>query len=76
VEILEVTSSEADSGLGPDDLPNDIVITGSDTLDLRAERYSNLGRTYTITVLVYGNGQAALATVYVYVPHNLSSGPF
>jgi hypothetical protein len=26
-------------------------------------------------VLVSGNGQAALATAYVYVPHNMGDGP-
>jgi predicted extracellular nuclease len=74
VEIVEVTSSEADSGLDGDDLPNDSVITGDDTVDLRAERYSTLGRLYTITVLVSGNGQTALGTTTVYVPHDLGAG--
>lgn len=74
VLITEATSSEADSGLGDDDVPNDIVITGSSTVDLRAEPFSTSGRTYTITALVSGRGQSKLDTVFVVVPHNMGLG--
>ena len=71
VWIWEATSSEADEGLGEDDLPNDIVVTGDDTLDLRAERYSDDGRTYTVTVLVTADdGQTKADSVVVVVPRD------
>jgi predicted extracellular nuclease len=70
VEILDVTSSEADSGLGEGDLPNDIVITGPDTVDLRAERFSRQGRFYTVFAMVSGEGQVTFGTVVVVVPFN------
>ncbi|MGI9609303.1 MAG: ExeM/NucH family extracellular endonuclease, partial [Acidimicrobiia bacterium] len=38
VLILGAVSSEPDSGINDDDVPNDIVVTGPDTIDLRAER--------------------------------------
>jgi uncharacterized protein len=83
VAILHVASSEADSGLGPDDLPDDIVITSNSTVDLRAERFSTAGRTYTITVLVstplgsedFETMQSMVDVVTVFVPHNLGQGP-
>ena len=66
VEIVEVVSSEADSGLDPDDVPIDIVITGPATVDLRAERFALDGRTYTITALVTSSsGQVQLLTTTV-----------
>ena len=69
VVIVEVSSSEADSGLGPDDVPNDIVVTGDDTVDLRAERYASEGRTYTVTVVVTADdGQTQVDTATVLVP--------
>jgi len=52
--LFSVTSSQADSGLGPDDVPNDIQgwTTGTNPADtggqLRAERYGG-ARTYTLT---------------------------
>ncbi len=49
VTIIGATSSEADSGLGDDDLPGDIVLVDADTVELRAERFSRPGRTYTVT---------------------------
>jgi uncharacterized protein len=72
VAIIEVTSSEADSGLDPEDLPDDIVITGEDTVDLRAERFSTSGRIYTITAYLSGNGQVVVDVTIVVVPHNLA----
>jgi uncharacterized protein len=74
VEIIEVVSSEADSGLGTGDLPDDIVITGDATVDLRAERFSTSGRLYTITALVTGLGQAKFDSAFVSVPHNRGGG--
>jgi predicted extracellular nuclease len=70
VELLSVTSSEADEGLGDGDFPNDIVIVDSYTFQLRAERdaTNKEGRTYTITYQVTdacGNSTVGSATVYV-----------
>lgn len=52
VTLLSVTSNQADSGLGPKDVPNDIQewITGTDdrTGLLRAERFMRQ-RIYTLT---------------------------
>ena len=72
VEILSVTSSEADSGLGSDDKPNDIVIVSANKVKLRAERFSTDGRTYTISVKVTDGTQTVFTTVEVRVPHNRS----
>jgi hypothetical protein len=72
VMILGAVSSEMDCCYDGDDKPNDIVITGPSTVDLRAERYTEVfGRTYTITVYAWdGDGQALLTKVYVHVPHD------
>jgi predicted extracellular nuclease len=69
VDALEGESTEADSGLGTDDIPGDIVIEDGD-LWLRAERYSSDGRTYTVTVVVVGNGQTYFTQVQVDVDHD------
>lgn len=69
VEILDVASSEPDV-TGPGDQPGDIEIVDSDTVRLRAERYSRDGRTYTISVVVRGDGQMRYDTVRVHVPHD------
>jgi uncharacterized protein len=74
VEIVEVASSEADSGLGEDDVPDDIVITGDDTVDLRAERFSKAGRTYTITAIVSWLDDSEVVIVTVHVPHSIGGG--
>ena len=75
-EIVSVTSSEADSGLGDDDLPDDIVITGPSTIDLRAERYSTDGRTYTIALYISTDfDQAKVDESTVLVPLNQRGGP-
>ena len=72
VDILVAVSSEADAGLGPDDVPIDIVITGPATVRLRAERFALEGRTYTITAYVTSaSGQTQLVTATVLVPHDL-----
>ena len=68
VQILEVVSSEPDS-TGPTDPPNDIVILGPNKLKLRAERYSDDGRTYAITAVVSGKGQVKVMETTVVVPH-------
>jgi hypothetical protein len=70
VSILTVTSSEADSGLDPEDVPNDIQIVDADTVDLRAERFAKSGRTYTITVFITTGTQSAIDQTTVFVPHS------
>jgi len=69
--ITDVVSSEADSGLGRGDRPNDIVVLGERLALLRAERYSRDGRTYTITVRLTDGGQVTYADVDVLVPKRL-----
>ncbi len=68
------TSSEADSGLGGGDVPNDIVITDG-AIQLRAERSSKDGRTYTISATVTDGSQVVLVDgVTVVVPHDQRGG--
>ena len=69
-QIVSVTSSEPDQGLGDGDTAGDIVITGPLTVQLRAERGGKgPGRTYTITVSVTdASGNSASATTSVVVP--------
>jgi hypothetical protein len=71
--LFSVTSSQADSGLAPDDVPNDIQgwTTGTNPADtgglLRAERYGG-ARTYTLTYQgkdLAGNTKNCQATVTV-----------
>ncbi len=71
--VLGATSSEADSGLGEDDVPNDVVLTDG-ALRLRAERFSKQGRTYTIDLLAVANGQERFTATTVLVPANQSGG--
>lgn len=68
-KILSVTSSEADSGTGDGDLPNDIQNINGLTVNLRAERSgSGKGRTYTITVqCMDASGNASTKTTTVTV---------
>jgi probable HAF family extracellular repeat protein len=69
--LVSVTSNQADSGLGPDDLPDDIQGWDTGTNDtsgqLRTERYRK-ERIYTLTYLgkdLAGNTKACQATVSV-----------
>jgi predicted extracellular nuclease len=69
VTLMSVTSSE-DDVTTPGDKADDIVIVDDTTFELRAERYSNEGRIYTITYEAadpYGNETTAYAEVLV--PH-------
>jgi hypothetical protein len=70
---LTATSTEADSGLGDDDKPNDIQPVNGHTIKLRAERFSKAGRTYTITIhAMDDSGSETTKTVTVFVPHDNS----
>jgi hypothetical protein len=69
--LVSVTSNQADSGLGPDDVANDIQGWSTGTADtsgqLRAERYGK-DRIYTLTYQgkdLAGNTKNCLATVTV-----------
>ncbi len=71
-KLRSVTSSEADSGLGRSDVPLDIqgwsVGSADLTGQLRSERFSKAGRTYTITYEARdaaGNAATCVATVKV-----------
>ena len=71
LQLVSVTSSQPDSGLGPDDVPGDIQgweIGKADTSgQLRAERYVG-SREYTLTYLAYdlaGNTAECKPTVTV-----------
>lgn len=72
-EIVSVTSSEPDNGLGDGDTAGDIQITGPLSLNLRAERAgTGTGRTYTITVRVRdAAGNTTMGTVTVAVPKSM-----
>ncbi len=71
VELVSVTSSEADCCLGRDDLPNDIVVIDDTTFDLRAERYAKEGRIYTITYRAFDTaGNETVVADVVLVPHD------
>jgi predicted extracellular nuclease len=79
VHIVDATSSEADSGLGPEDVPNDIEITGDDTVNLRAERFSTggrdyVGRIYTLYLRISDGSQTLFTTAEVTVPANQGWG--
>jgi alpha-tubulin suppressor-like RCC1 family protein len=68
--ITGVTSNEPQNGLGDGDTPNDWLITGPLTLQLRAERAGNgNGRIYTIAVrCADAAGNAATSSTTVAVP--------
>jgi hypothetical protein len=72
--IVSVTSNEPELSGEPDDVGPDWEITGSLTLNLRAERLDvGNGRTYTITVEAKDvTGNASQKTVNVAVPKNMS----
>lgn len=71
--LKSVSSSEADSGLGTDDVPGDIqgwTLNTADTAgQLRSERYSKNGRTYTFTYEAKDKaGNTGTCTASVSVP--------
>ncbi|MGB8860304.1 MAG: ExeM/NucH family extracellular endonuclease, partial [Ilumatobacteraceae bacterium] len=66
--LTSVVSSEADSGVGAGDKPNDIQVLDPHVVLLRAERYAAGGRTYTLTVQVRDGGQLVVRTAQVRVP--------
>lgn len=70
VTVLGATSSEADAGLGDDDVPGDIGTPEGDTIPLRAERFSRDGRTYTVDAVVTDGTQVRHVEVDALVPHN------
>ncbi|MEJ7771278.1 MAG: ExeM/NucH family extracellular endonuclease [Geodermatophilaceae bacterium] len=65
--ITSVTSSEPDCGGDFGEFCNDIVVVDADSLDLRSERYSKAGRTYTIDVTITNGSQTVFTTVTVRV---------
>jgi hypothetical protein len=76
-KLFAVSSSEADSGLGTDDVPGDIqgwVLNTADTAgQLRRERFGKNGRTYTLTYQAQDNaGNTASCAATVRVPHSQS----
>ena len=72
--ITDVVSSEADSGLGGGDRPNDIEVVRDSVVKLRAERFSRDGRTYTISYQLEAGGQVTFDTVDIVVPHSIRHG--
>jgi hypothetical protein len=77
VELVSVTSSEADEGLGDGDFPEDIVIMDDFNFMLRAERsgVDGEGRTYTITYRVTDFcGNSTEQSVTVFVPFSQKGG--
>lgn len=75
VLITDVASSEADSGLGDEDIPNDINVVSDNVVELRSERFSTDGRTYTVYVMVSGDGQVVFSSVDVVVDHDQRNKP-
>ena len=72
IELISVTSNEADNGLGDGDTPNDIVIVNNNQLKLRAERSGRgSGRNYTIVFKVTdASGNESMCSTTVTVPHS------
>jgi len=73
VELVSVTSSEPDNGLGDGDTVDDIVVIDTYTFKLRAERSATnkTGRIYTITYrVVDACGNSTLESTTVFVPHS------
>jgi len=78
VYISQVTSDEAENGIGDGNTLNDIVIAADcKSVQLRAERQGNgNGRVYTITFKVRdASGNTATATATVTVPRNQNGIP-
>ena len=77
-KILSVTSNQAVDAKGSGNTSPDWLITGDQTVSLRAERAGpdKGGRVYTITVQATdeAGNQSATATVTVLVPHNQGKG--
>ncbi|MBI5206045.1 MAG: VCBS repeat-containing protein [Nitrospirae bacterium] len=73
VELIEVTSSEPDNGLGDGDTANDIVVNADGTISLRAKRSgTGNGRVYTITYKATDlAGNVTVASATVVVPHDM-----
>jgi uncharacterized protein len=73
IRLVSVVSNEPDSGLGDEDLPNDIVIIDEFTFDLRAERSdTGTGRIYTITYEALDScGNITVGQATVFVPRDL-----
>ncbi|MDP3112124.1 MAG: hypothetical protein Q8M71_08490 [Thermodesulfovibrionales bacterium] len=73
VELVSVTSSEPDNGLGDGDTPNDIVINPDGTILLRAERSGmGIGRVYTITYKATDlAGNVTVSSTTAIVPHDM-----
>ncbi|MBI3168074.1 MAG: ExeM/NucH family extracellular endonuclease [Chloroflexi bacterium] len=72
IDLLSVTSNEADDSTGDGSTINDIVIVDNDTFQLRAERAGNgTDRVYTIVYQATNScGATTTTAVYVTVPHN------
>lgn len=72
IDLLSVTSNEADDSTGDGNTINDIVIVDDTHFQLRAERAGNgSDRVYTIVYQATNScGATTTATVYVTVPHN------
>jgi hypothetical protein len=72
--VSSVTSNEPQDGLGDGDTPNDWLLTGGLTLQLRAERAGRgAGREYTISIrCVDGSGNLATSSTIVAVPKSQS----
>ena len=78
IQLVSITSNEADNGLGDGDTENDIqdATFGTDdrSFSLRAERSGNgTGREYTITYIVVDEAcNETIVTATVTVPHDQS----
>ena len=73
VELVSVTNSEPDNGLGDGDTANDIVVNADGTISLRAERSgTGTGRVYTFTYKATDlAGNVTVASATVVVPHDM-----
>ena len=72
--IVSVSSNQPQNGLGDGDLPNDWVITGPNTVQLRSETAQGTVRIYTITIQTLdANGNVGTATVQVKVQNTKGS---